>query len=74
MSGSKSYCCKGPSPSEFTNCAWTKPEMLGASGFSPEGQIKLATRANDSWGGVTIAYCCDPPPPPKIVPRDEEDP
>lgn len=73
VSGSKSYCCKDPSPPEFTNCGWTTPERLGASGFCPEGKIKLATKTNDSWGMVTVAYCCDPPAP-KIQPRDETDP
>jgi chitinase len=74
--GAKSYCCKNPAPSQWTDCAWnTKQSSLpsffqGACDSScPSGTIRIAMQKGGcSYGWES--YCCKGQPPPTIAPRD----
>ena len=66
VSGSRSYCCRDPSPAEFSNCKWSRGSSdipAVCSGVCPGGHIKLATRGVPSCLIGSEAYCCEPPIP-----------
>lgn len=81
--GSKVFCCKNPTPSEFTNgCDWYKkgsPARFSqdfiCEDSCPDGQIKLATEPgglyDENCFGGSRAYCCNPPEVKSLEPRDD---
>ncbi|KAK6193541.1 hypothetical protein LQW54_012346 [Pestalotiopsis sp. IQ-011] len=81
--GSKVFCCKDPTPSEFSNgCDWhTKgsparfEQDFICEDSCPDGQIKLATEVGGMYDqncfGGSRAYCCDPPKAAPLSPRGD---
>ncbi|KAF2018022.1 glycoside hydrolase family 18 protein [Aaosphaeria arxii CBS 175.79] len=74
--GAKSYCCKDPAPSQWTDCAWhqkatsTVRNTVYCETSCPAGQIRIAMQKGDCRFGGWGAYCCKGKPAPTLQPRD----
>ena len=73
--GAKSYCCKSPAPSQWTNCDWekkathyTKADIVCETSCTDDS-IRISMQKGDCSFGWQ-AYCCKGAPPPVISPRD----